>query len=174
MRTIHFTLAIVMVSAVSVRPAVWDAHLPGGTVATATLTSWGASVSYDSYPSASSTSITGRTTYTVTTRTADAPLTLSLMSGENWDWVNAMDNHWVSFGALGLDGVTLSAPFYPVRYAGPRTRSMYSAAASDSHVAVPEPAGTALAFALVPLAACVLRHGLVRKLHGSTRAGPLR
>jgi hypothetical protein len=172
----HPYLLLVLLLAVSVRPAVWEAHLPGGGLATAVTTTWGASVSYDSYPDAVSTSITGRTAYTVTTRSADAPLSLSLVNNENWPWETALNHHWVSFSAVGIDGVTRQAEFYNRSDPGPRPDAivaMYSAATADSHVAVPEPAGAALAFAfVVPFAACVLRHGLVRKQHGSTRAGP--
>ena len=147
MKTLALLLPLLL--AAQANAVVWTATLPdgGGTMVAAT-TSWGVSVSYSDYPSAESTSITGRTTYTVTTRTADSPLTLSLMEGENWDFRNALDNHWVLGSALGLDGVTRTAEFYPERHVGDVSKAMYSSS-GDSHIAVPEPAWS---WAGVPLA----------------------
>ena len=136
MKTLILLLPLLL--AVQANAIVWTATLPdGGGVGTVTLTSWGAIVSYSDYPSAVSTSISGRTTYTTTTRTADAPLTLSLMSSENWNWVNALNNHWVSFSAAGIDGTIREAEFYPNVHTGDVTKAMYSAV-GDSHVQVPE------------------------------------
>lgn len=136
--------------------AVWKAHLPGGTIATAVPTAWGVSISYSDYPAAASTSITGRTTYTVTTREAEAPLTLSLMNGENWDWVNALDNHWIEFSAAGLDGVTRAAEFYPERHTGDVAKAMYSGdAAARAARVIPESRGWAWAAAPLALLACM-------------------
>jgi hypothetical protein len=78
------------------------------------------------------------------------------MSNENWDWVNAMDNHWVSFSAVGIDGVTREAEFYPRGYEGDRITAMYSSAA----VAVPELSVTAtLTATLLALCAILIRIG---------------
>ena len=151
----HPYLLLVLLLAAQANAAVWTATLPGGGgTMLATTTSWGVSVSYSDYPSAESTSITGRTTYTTTTRTADSPLTLSLMEGENWDFRNALDNHWVLGSALGLDGIVREAEFYPERHSGDVSKAMYSSS-GDSHVAIPEPA--AWSWAGVPLALHFLR-----------------
>ena len=110
----------------------YDSILPGGAgYALSTPTSWGGIISYDLNVPVDSVEIEARTSLRYTTRSAEAPLTLSWQTAENIPWDTAFDNHWVSFTVYQPDGLALSAEFYPLNFEGPRTMAMYSAASAS-------------------------------------------
>jgi len=135
---------------------LWRAHLPGGGVATAVETSWGAIVNYED-PAAERVSITARSAYRYTSRTADAPLTLSWSNAENVNWASLANDHAVSFWAFYPGGLTESAEFYNT--AGVPTVALAKFSGDSGARAVPEPAAGGIILGIV-LAAYAGRRAL--------------